>query len=75
MIGDDGISDLRILEEFRDQLPQLKNYSPFRTRSKVIGLLSMPLAKDNYLKDIKTVMSNVSSSEQLFRRYKVFYRR
>jgi len=73
MIGDDGINDLRILEELRDNYPELKDYSPFRTRSKLVGLLKLPLSKVNYVNDVKDIIKSYSLIERMVKRNDILY--
>jgi len=54
-IGEAGLSDLHLIQEYRDLYPVLKNYSIFRTRTGRVGLIYFPMAKENYLRRVKHV--------------------
>jgi hypothetical protein len=70
-IGEDGIHDLKIIEEYRDYITELKEYSIFRSRGGDVGLIKFPLVPTNYLKDVNTLKPNISRIELGMKRYRI----
>ncbi len=51
-IGQEGIEDLRIIEELADNNPQLKSFTPYYVRTGRRALLCLPPSKDNFIINI-----------------------
>ena len=66
-IGQDGIDDLSLLEEYKEDYPSLKDYSIFHTRSKQTGLVKFPQVKEDNLTDVKILINKFSSVEKMVR--------